>query len=106
VKIVPEGYIVATSEGYLQTGCARVGPAAVAVPTRLGEYDTAALTSCLLAAHMQPRWQALGGTEHEIQVASTGNVPYRVVVQTLDAVRESRPGARDLFTHPSLGILN
>jgi biopolymer transport protein ExbD len=106
VQIVPQGYIVANSEGYLQPGCARSGGATISVPTRVGTFDTAALTSCLLAARLQPQWQSIGGASHEIQVAGAGGVPYRVIVQTLDALRESRPGAGDMFTTPHLGVLN
>lgn len=40
-----------------------------------------------------------------INVVGNGDVPYAMLVQTLDAVRETRPAAADLFDQPRLGLL-
>ena len=40
-----------------------------------------------------------------IQISTQPDVRYDVLIQTLDAARETRPGARDLFPEPQLGVL-
>jgi hypothetical protein len=105
VKIVPEGYIVASGDGYLQPGCTTIGAATVAVPLRLAQHDGQGLTDCLVHARARREWSALA-SQRNIQIATNGNIPYHVLVRTLDATRETRPGAHDLFTSPTLGIMN
>lgn len=105
VKVVREGYIVGAPGGFLQPGCTAVSNAALTVPLVGGQHDAAGLTRCMQAIRNNPEWRSELANRRNIQVAVNGDVPYHVLVTTLDALRESRPGARDLFTEPALGIL-
>jgi len=105
VKIVREGYIVGAPGGFLQPGCTQVSAAALTVPMVNGQHDTAALTRCMQAIRNNPEWREELANRRNIQVAVNGDIPYHVLVTSLDAVRETRAGARDLFTEPALGIL-
>ena len=105
VKITHDGYIVGAPGGFLQPGCTTVGAAAITVPLQRGEYDGEGLTRCMESARNKPEWREQLATRHNIQVAVNGDVPYSVLVTTLDHLRESHPGARDMFTEPALGIL-
>ena len=105
VKIVREGFIVGAPGGFMQPGCTSIAAAALTVPLTAGQHDGAALNRCMQAIRNKPEWHEQLSTRHNIQVAVNGDVPYHVLVLTLDAVRETRPGLRDMFTEPSLGIL-
>jgi biopolymer transport protein TolR len=105
VKVVREGYIVGAPGGFLQPGCTAVASAALTVPLISGQHDAVGLSRCMVAIRNNPEWRAELANRRNIQVAVNGDVPYHVLVSTLDALRESRPGARDLFTEPALGIL-
>lgn len=106
VKVMREGYVVGASGGFLQPGCTVVGNASITVPLLNGQHDTVGLTRCMQAIKNHAEWGPQLRTRRNINVASNGDVPYHVLVSTLDAVRESRPNAGDLFTEPTLGILN
>ena len=106
VKVMREGYVVGASGGFLQPGCTVVGNASITVPLLNGVHDGPALTRCMQAIRSHPEWGPQLRTRHNINVATNGDVPYHTLVETLDAVRESRPNAADLFTEPTLGILN
>jgi biopolymer transport protein TolR len=105
VKIVREGYIVGAPGGFLQPGCTAVSSAALTVPLVNGQHDGEGLTRCMQAIRNNPEWRRELESRRNIQIAGNGDIPYNVLVRTLDAVRESRPGANDLFTEPALGIL-
>jgi biopolymer transport protein ExbD len=106
VKVVREGYIVGAPGGFLQPGCTAVAQAAITVPLQGGQHDAEGLTRCMVAIRSNPEWRAQLENRRNINVAVNGDLPYHVLVKTLDALRETRPGARDLFTEPALGILN
>jgi biopolymer transport protein TolR len=109
LKITREGYIVGAPGGFLQPGCRTVAGATVTVPltnTRPPEHDYAELTRCMQTIRNNPEWRRELADNHKIQIAANQDIPYRVLVSTLDAVRETRPGAKDMFTEPTLGILN
>lgn len=105
VKVVREGYIVGAPGGFLQPGCNTVAEAALTIPLNGGRHDAAALTRCMETIRNNPDWRRQLENRRTIQIAVNGDVPYHVLVLTLDAVRETRPGARDMFTEPMLGIL-
>ncbi len=97
VKISPSGYIVGAGGGFLMPGCTTVGAATVTVPNRGSAdedghtQDFAALTQCMQAIRRQ--WATEVANDHSINVSPNGEIPYGVLVKTIDAVRESRPGA-------------
>ncbi len=97
VKISPTGYIVGAGGGFLMPGCTTVGAASVTVPNTNRPdqdghtQDFAALTQCMVAIRRQ--WATEVANDHSINVSPNGDIPYGVLVKTIDAVRESRPGA-------------
>lgn len=105
LKLTREGFIVGTDRGYLQRDCASLGAPALAVAAVHGAHDFNALSQCLLRARSAPATSAALRVTDSIRVAGNGDVPYALMVRTLDAARESRAGARDLFAHAQLGML-
>ncbi len=105
VKVTRDGFIVGAQGGFLQSDCQSLGGAHVTVPTVMGAHDFNALTQCLSRARRKPEWRANLEGVRSINVAGNGELPYITLVRTLDAVRETRPLARDLFPDPRLGVL-
>lgn len=105
VKILREGYVVGAAGGFLQPGCTTVSQATLTVPLVGGEHDGAGLTRCMEAIRNHPEWREQLRNKRNINIATNGDIPYHIVVRTLDAVRESRSGANDLFTEPALAVL-
>jgi hypothetical protein len=97
VKITNQGFIVGASGGFLLPGCRTIGAANVVVPNRAQEdadhdrHDYAGLTECLRQVRSQ--WATETADEHNIQLSPNGDIPYRITVHTIDAVREEQPGA-------------
>jgi hypothetical protein len=97
VKIMPTGYIVGAGGGFLLPGCTTIGAATVTVPNRSGAdaegytHDFAGLTQCMQA--IRRHWAQEVANDHSINVATNSEVPYGVLVRTIDAVREARPNA-------------
>lgn len=105
VKILREGYVVGAAGGFLQPGCTTVSQATLTVPLVSGEHDGVGLTRCMEAIRNNPEWREQLRTKRNINIATNGDIPYHILVRTLDAVRETRPGANDLFTEPALAVL-
>lgn len=105
VKITREGYIVGAPGGFLQPGCRSVSAAALTVPLQGGQPDTVGLNQCMQTIRNNPEWAAQLRERHNVNIAVNGEVPYSVLVATLDAVRETRAGAHDMFYEPTLGLL-
>ncbi|MFO0602456.1 MAG: biopolymer transporter ExbD [Polyangiales bacterium] len=97
VKVMPSGYIVGAGGGFLLPGCTTIGAASITVANRGSAdaegytHDFAALTQCMQAIRRQ--WATEVANDHSINVATNSDVPYGVLVRTIDAVREARPNA-------------
>jgi hypothetical protein len=111
VHATPRGYVVGSRAGFIAPDCASTTSGAaladgVTVPLLAGRHDTAALSACLARLrNASPAWsQALAG-QRSITVSTVGTLPYDLLVRTLDATRETRPGAADLFPDAELGVL-
>jgi len=104
-KITRSGFIVGGHRGFLQADCRTMGSLPVTVPAVLGAQDYRGLTQFLATARSNPEWRSSLARMRTINVAGNGDVPYAMLVQTLDAVRETRPAAADLFDQPRLGLL-
>lgn len=97
VKVAPNGFIVGAGGGFLMPGCRTVGQASLTVPNRAtpdadgSSHDFAALTQCMQAIRQQ--WATEVEDDHSINVSPNGDIPYGVLVKTVDAVRESRADA-------------
>ncbi len=105
VSMADTGYVIVAQGGYLQRDCRSFGALAVAVPTPGGAQDPAALTRCLRTMRDAPGNAARFPASHPLQLAGAGGASYGDVVAVLDAVRETQPGARDLFPNVRLGVL-
>lgn len=105
LELTREGFIVGTDRGYLQPDCTSLGGPAIVVPAVRGAHDFHALSQCLLRARSSPSISAALRASEPIRVAGHAAAPYALMVRMLDAARESRPGARDLFVHAQLGLL-
>lgn len=100
VQILQEGYIIGARGGFLAPGCRDVaGRGTVAVPI-LGQanadghrHDFAGLTRCMQNIRQQFAQEVSGEDGHNINISVNATIPYGVLVGTVDAVRESRPGA-------------
>ena len=106
VHVTPGGYVVATSSGFVAPGCREMNPnGALTVPLSAGRHDAAALTRCLATL----RWSSSSSAfrdQRTIQISAADAVPYGELVRAIDAARETRPGAGDLFPDAMLGAVH
>lgn len=100
VQITEQGYVVGAGGGFLASDCITVGPATTTVallgaPDADGNrFDSASLTRCMQTLRRQFASELSDPqTAHRINISVNGRIPYAVLVSTIDAVRESRPGA-------------
>jgi hypothetical protein len=103
VMLVTEGFIVRAGNGYLAPDCTAVGDPQLTIRAlSTGGRDFAGLTRCIATlrrARSGPTVPAI-----ELQIAADGRVSYEDLFRTVAAVRETSPGARDLFPAPAIGI--
>lgn len=108
VKVQPTGFVVGAGGGFLVPGCRSIGAATLTVPNRASPdadgamQDFAGLTQCMQAIRTQ--WATEVEDDHSINVSPNGDVPYGVLVKTIDAVRESRVGACRLPENNQQGV--
>ncbi|MDO9015455.1 MAG: hypothetical protein Q8S73_19240 [Deltaproteobacteria bacterium] len=106
VHVTPGGYVVATPSGFVDPGCRGMNPrGALTVPLRDGRHDPAALSRCLGTLRADNASSSAFHGPRTLQVSAVGAVPYGELVRAIDAVRETRPGAGDLFPDVTLGAM-
>lgn len=100
VQITESGYVVGAGGGFLAPGCTTVGAATTTVallpqPDADGSrFDAQGLTRCMQTIRQNFASELTDPqTAHRINISVNGRIPYAVLVSTIDAVRESRPGA-------------
>lgn len=100
VVIVDQGYRFVTRIGLLVPSCQGKAPAGarVTVPLDEGRYDTAGLARC--AEKVKRQHPEIT----RITIAAEPDVPYRVVLQTMDAI-QGGPGGALLFPFVQFGVL-
>jgi len=99
VLVVPEGFSLKARGGNVAPGCVDTG-AGLAVPKRGSEYDYDALKACAV------KLKAAAATykdERDVLISANPQVPYDVVIATLDAMRRTDNGD-DLFPQVSFGV--
>jgi len=99
VMVVPEGFSLKARGGNVAPGCADTG-GGLAVPKRGPDYDYEALKACAV------RLKASAPTfveERDVTISANPQVPYDVVIATLDAMRRTDSGD-DLFPKVSFGV--
>jgi biopolymer transport protein ExbD len=100
VLVVGEGFSVKARGGNVTAGCTNVG-SGLAVPKRDGAYDYVALRDC--AAKLKASLPSFA-EERNVTVTASPQVPYDVLIATVDAVRSSREG-EDLFPEVAFGVV-
>lgn len=104
--VAPGGYVVAARHGVVAPGCRTLSSrGGVTVPLVDGRHDPAGLTRCLTTLREAAGPASPFRVQRSMQVSSGERVPYGELVRALDAARETRPGARDLYPEVSLGIV-
>jgi biopolymer transport protein ExbD len=104
VTIVPEGFSVKARGGNVTTGCDDMGPG-LAVPKGRNEdgnpdYDYAKLTACARKLkHLSDDFK----DEDQVAITANPEIPYQIVVRTIDAVRRTDDG-EDLFPEVVFGV--
>ena len=99
VLVVPDGFSVKARGGNVAPGCTDTG-AGLAVPKRGAEYDYDALKAC--AVKLKGSAPSFAD-ERDVTISANAQVPYDVVIATLDAMRKNDNGD-DLFPTVSFGV--
>jgi biopolymer transport protein TolR len=99
VLVVPDGFSLKAQGGNVAPGCNDTG-AGLAIPKRDGAYDYDALRTC--AAKLKKTDTRFAG-ENGVTISANPQIPYDVVIATMDAVRTSTDGD-DLFPQVSFGV--
>ncbi len=106
LHITRGGCVVAARAGIVAPDCRSLTSGGqVTVPLRDGRHDAAGLTRCLATLRQAAGSSSPFRTQRALQVSTLDNVAYRELVRALDAARETRPGAGDLYPEVSLGVL-
>lgn len=99
VIVVRDGFSLKARGGNVAPGCDDTG-AGLAVPKRGIDYDYAGLKAC--ASKIKG---AVGdrSDERDVVISASPDVPYDVVIATLDAVRRTEAGT-ELFPNVTFGV--
>lgn len=87
ILVVREGFAIKASGGNVATGCEAEG-SGLAVPTRNGQYDFAALTACARKLKLISPEIA---ESSQVFVTANSNVDYQTIISVVDAVQPSFP---------------
>jgi biopolymer transport protein TolR len=99
VLVVPDGFSVKAKGGNVAPGCVDTG-AGLVVPKRGADYDYDALKAC--AIRLKGSASAFAD-ERDVTISANAQVPYEVVIATLDAMRRTDSGG-ELFPMVSFGV--
>ena len=99
VLVVPDGFSVKAKGGNIAPGCTDTG-AGLAVPKRGADYDFDALKAC--AVRLKASASSFAD-EKDVTISANAQVPYDVVIATLDAMRRTDNGD-ELFPTVSFGV--
>ena len=100
VLVVPDGFSLKARGGNVAPGCTDTG-AGLAVPKRGVAYDYDALKACAVKLKASASTFA---DERDVTISANAQVPYDVVIATLDAMRKTDDGD-ELFPQVSFGVV-
>ncbi len=100
VIVVPVGFSVKASGGSIAPGCHDTG-SGITVPKTGNDYDYKALNTCV-ATVKQLAPEAVRD-ETSVTISANPNIPYQVIVSTIDACRRDEQG-QDLFPDVQFGL--
>jgi biopolymer transport protein ExbD len=99
VMVVGEGFSLKAQGGNVAPGCNGAG-SGIAIPRKNGEYDYSGLTACAnKLKHASPDF----ADETHVVIAPNPNVPYQIVVSTMDALRTADDG-HELFPEVNFAV--
>jgi biopolymer transport protein ExbD len=101
ILVVPDGFSVKARGGNVAPGCNDTGPGLAVGKTPDGkDYDYRQLTACAQKLKSSsPDFK----DETSVTVSANPNIPYQVVIGTLDAVRKAENGD-ELFPDVNFGL--
>lgn len=100
VIVVRDGFSIKARGGNVAPGCSDTG-AGLAVPKRGIDYDFGALKAC--ATKIKGAVADRPSPDRDVIISANPDVPYEVVIATLDAVRRTEEG-KDLFPDVTFGV--
>jgi biopolymer transport protein TolR len=100
VIIVPEGFSVKAKGGSIAPGCHDTG-SGITVPKTSADYDYKALNACVATVKKEAPEEVRDETN--VTISANPNIPYQVIVSTMDAVRQDTEG-KDLFPDVQFGL--
>jgi biopolymer transport protein TolR len=102
VIVVADGFSLKARGGNVAPGCADTG-SGLAVPKRGADYDYDALKACAVKLKAAAATSNHDRDDRDVLISANAQVPYDVVIATLDAVRRTDSGD-DLFPQVSFGV--
>jgi biopolymer transport protein TolR len=102
VIVVNEGFSIKARGGNIAPGCSEAG-AGIAIPKRDGKFDYDGLKGC---AQKLKSLSDEFKEERQVTISASPNIPYDVIVGTMDAVRDIEQGEKvtDLFPEVNFGL--
>ncbi|MBK6694296.1 MAG: biopolymer transporter ExbD [Myxococcales bacterium] len=104
ILVVPDGFSLKARGGNVAAGCNDAGPGlAVGKATVDGkvDYDFASLTKCVKKLkNLSPDFK----DEVSVTISANPNIPYQVVISTIDAVRKDDESGEELFPDVNFGL--
>jgi biopolymer transport protein TolR len=97
--VVGDGFSLKARGGNVAPGCSDTGPG-LAVGKVNNDYDYTTLNQCVTKLkHLSPEF----ANETQVTVSANPNIPYQVIISTIDAVRRS-PQGEELFPDVNFGL--
>ena len=100
ILVTGDGFSIKAAGGSVAPGCEGVG-GGITVPKSSGDYDYAKLNAC--AKHLKDTID-VAKDEDSFTISANPNIPYQVVISTIDAMRTDAQG-QDLFPTVNFGIV-
>jgi biopolymer transport protein ExbD len=100
VIVVPEGFSVKARGGSIAPGCQDTG-SGITVPKTSADYDYKGLNTCVATVKRLAPEEVRDETS--VTISANPNIPYQVIVSTIDAVRRDNDG-KDLFPDVQFGL--
>ena len=102
ILVVNDGFSVKARGGNVAPGCNDTGQGLAVGKTPDGkEYNFDALKKCVTALkNSSPDF----AEETSVTISANPNIPYQAVIGTMDAVRKSEDGTKDLFPDVNFGL--
>jgi biopolymer transport protein TolR len=98
IVVIDKGFIVSAFGQRIGEGCQGAGSGVAVGLNGQGDYDYTALTACAKRLKNQ-----VPGDETAATLTANANIPYQVIIGTIDAIRKSDDG-QELFPDINFGV--